>query len=153
MNDMEDIIKKNNVNKFKNYNMVLKFYLDIRIHQLFREKKTDEATELIRVFDNEIYSKVKDWNYPFDIAFFNSEFGKLYLEAGNLDLARERFEKALAYNSKYIFAHLGLAVYFEKTGNEDEKRLHFSQFSNAAEKADPELQMLFMNEYIKLKSK
>ena len=153
MNDMEDIIKKNNVNKFNNYNMVLKFYLDIRIHQLFRENKPDEAKELVRVFDDDIYNKVKDWNYPFDIAFFNSEFGKLYLEAGDLDLARERFEKALSYNSKYIFAHLGLAVYFGKTGNEDDERLHFSQFSNAVEKADPELQLLLMNEYIKLKTR
>ena len=150
MKDMSYIININNINE-SNYNMIFKFYLDIKIHRYFKEMKIDSAKALIEIFDNDIYDKVKEWNYPFDIAFFNTEFGKLYLATGNFDLAKERFDKALDYNNNYPFAYLGLAGYYSMKNLKSESTDAFRRFFDITKGADPDVYNMILNELNKFK--
>ncbi len=152
MQDMKNIIIKNKINEF-NYNMIFKFYLDIRIHQLIKQMKIDDANDTIEIFDNEIHDKIKDWNYPFDIAFFNTEFGWLFLEIDSLKLAKERFDKALEYNPKYPLAHYGLAIYYTKMGFKNEASKHWDEFNLIARDADLDAKRLAIEQFARLVSK
>ncbi len=101
--EMKEIIGEYKIDEF-NYNMIYKFYNDVLAQVHIKKGEIDEAKEIISIYDNEIYNKVKDWSSPFDIAFFNTEIGKLFFETNHLSLAKERFEKALAFNSNYVTA-------------------------------------------------
>jgi hypothetical protein len=103
LREMKAIIDEYKIDEF-NYNMIYKFYNDIIFSTSLRNGDFETAKGIISIFDNEIYNKVKDWSSPFDIAFFDTEFGKLFFEMHNFILAKERFEKALAYNSNYLTA-------------------------------------------------
>ena len=137
LNEMKKIIDDYNINEF-NYNVIYKFYDDIMIHQLINQNKYDEAKALISIFDNEMYNKVKDWSSPFDIAFLNTEFGKLYLGKNKLDLARERFNKALGYNPNYALAHLYLSKCCQKLNLPDEAAKHLDEYKRLMPNADPD---------------
>src|ERR1035437_2721386 len=149
MQDMNKIINKNNINEF-NYNMIYKFYLDIEIHQFIKQMKIDEANDAIAIFDNEIHDKIKDWSYPFDIAFFNTEFGKLFLEIDSLNLAKKRFDKALEYNPKYPLAHFGLAIYYSNMGLNKESTKHQQEFNIIAKDADLDAKLLGLEQFARL---
>jgi tetratricopeptide (TPR) repeat protein len=147
MHKMEYIISRNNINEF-NYNMIYKFYEDINIRILIKTGKIDKAKEIIAIYDNEIYNKIGDWGQHFDVAYFNTEFGKLFLETNHIDLAKERFLKALAYNPNYYLAHYYLSLCYKKINLPDEAKKHREEFNKMIPHADKEYIDLLISEKI-----
>jgi Tfp pilus assembly protein PilF len=84
------------------------------------------------------------------MAYFNTEFGKLFLETDRLELAKERIDKALEYNNKYPFAHLALACYNAKKNKAIEPQHYWNEFSKAIKDADPDAIDMVKNEFRKL---
>jgi tetratricopeptide (TPR) repeat protein len=147
MHEMKYIISRNNIDEF-NYNMIYKFYQDINIRILIKAGKIDKAKEIITVFDNEIYNKIEDWGQHYDVAFFNTEFGKLFLETNHVDLAKERFLKALAYNPNYSLAHYYLSLCYKKMNLPAEEKKHLEEFDKMIPQADKEYIDLLISEKI-----
>jgi tetratricopeptide (TPR) repeat protein len=147
MHEMEYIISRNNIDEF-NYYMIYKFYWDINIRVLIKAGKIDKAKEIIAIYDNEIYNKIKDWDQPYDVAYFNTEFGKLFLETNHIDLAKDRFLKALVYNPNYSLAHYYLSLCYKKINLPDEARKHLEEFNKMIPKADKEYIDLLISEKI-----
>ena len=147
MHEMKYIISRNNIDEF-NYNMIYKFYKDINIRILIKSGKIDKAKEIIAIYDNEIYNKIGDWDQHLDVAYFNTEFGKLFLETNHIDLAKERFLKALAYNPKYSLAHYYLSLCFKKMNLPDEAKKHLEEFNKMIPEADKEYIDLLISEKI-----
>jgi tetratricopeptide (TPR) repeat protein len=148
MMDMKNIIATYKIDEF-HYDNIYKFYNDITINLLIKQGKIDKAKEIISIFDNEIYDKVKDWHYTFfDVAFFNTEFGRLFLETNHLDLAKERFLKALKYNPNYALAHYYLSLCLKKMNLPDEAEKHLEQFNKMIPQADKEYFDLLISEKI-----
>jgi tetratricopeptide (TPR) repeat protein len=148
MIDMKNIIATYKIDEF-NYNMIYKFYNDIKINLLVKQGKIVEAKEILSIFDNEIYNKIKDWHYPFlDVAFFNTEFGRLFLETNHLDLAKERFLKALKYNPNYTLAHYYLSLCLKKMNLPDEAEKHLEEFNKMISKADKDYINILLSEKI-----
>jgi|GEM_PF-357923 len=145
--DMENIISSNKIDEF-NYNMIYKFYEDINIRILIKAGKIDKAKEIIDIYDNEIYNKIGDWGQPYDIAYFNTEFGKLFLETSHIDLAKERFLKALAYNPNFSLAHYYLSLCLKKMNLPDEAEKHLEEFNKIVSKADKEYINILLSEKI-----
>jgi tetratricopeptide (TPR) repeat protein len=137
MKEMSNIIKDFKIDQF-NYNIIFKFYQDINIRLLIKQGKINEAKNIIFIFDNEIYNKIKDGTSPFDVAYFNTEFGKLFLDKNKYDLAKERLFKALAYNPNYALAHFYLSVCFEKMNLPDDAKKHLNIYKNLITNADPD---------------
>jgi tetratricopeptide (TPR) repeat protein len=72
----------------------------------------------------------------FDVAFFNTEFGRLFLETNHLDLAKERFLKALKFNPGYTLAHYYLSICLKKMNLPDESEEHLKEFNKMISTAD-----------------
>jgi len=70
-----------------------------------------------------------------------------------LDLAKERFDKALEYNNKYPFAHLALAGYYAKKNRIPESLTHWREFSNITKGADPDAKDLVISEFKRFTNK
>jgi tetratricopeptide (TPR) repeat protein len=147
LQEMENIIFRNNTDEF-NYNPIYKFYKDINIRILIKTGKLDKAKEIMAIYDNEIYNKIGDWGQHFDVAYFNTEFGKLFLETNHIDLAKERFLKALAYNPNYSLAHYYLSLCYNKMNMSGEAKKHLEEFNKMVPNADKEYIDLLISEKI-----
>ena len=147
MQDMENIISRNNIDEF-NYNMIYKFYEDINIRILIKAGKIDKAKEIIAIYDNEIYNKIEDWGQHFDVAYFNTEFGKLFLETSHIDLAKERFLKALKYNQNYSLAHYYLSLCYKKMNLNDEAKVQLEEFNKMISNADKKYLKILLSKKI-----
>ena len=148
---MDYIINKNNILDEFNYNMIFKFYQDIKIHRYFNERKIDSAKMVIEKFlIKRFMIKSKNGIILLNMLFLIQNSGSYILEIDSLDRAKERFDKALEYNNNYPFAYLGLAGYYKKMNQDTDFRKHFQEFNNTAVNADPELFSLVMEEFPKL---
>jgi Tfp pilus assembly protein PilF len=148
MLDMKNIIATYKIDEF-HYDNIYKFYNDITINLLVKQGKIDEVKEIISIFDGEIYNKIKDWHYTFlDVAFFNTEFGRLFLEINSLDLAKERFLKALKYNPNYTLAHYYLSICLKKMNLPVEAEKHMEEFNKMISNADKEYINILLSEKI-----
>lgn len=120
---MDQIITANGVNS-QRYNQVYKFKLHLKALLDAQTNRMDSVKLAIEEFDDpsSIMSKVKDHSSPFDLAFFNTAFGEMYLRQNLPQLAEERFKRALVYNPKYASAHFYLGRLYEGMGKADEAR-------------------------------
>ena len=69
-----------------------------------------------------------------------------------MELAKERFDKALDYNPKYIFAHMGLTVYYDSVNDTTSMKRHYDKFIRVVNKADPEIRLQFLREFAQMRN-
>lgn len=123
LNEMENIIAEYKINEH-NYNEVYKFYMHLLALKHMKDQNTEGLDKIVQVFNGPLYDKIKDWSSPFDIAYFNTDFGKMYLSMQENSKAEEVLKKALEYNSNYALAHHHLAEHYMLTNNEELQKKH-----------------------------
>lgn len=135
---METINNRYHINQF-NYNENYKYYLHLKSLIAAKNGEIDQLDDIVAIFNGEIHDKIKDWSSPFDLAYFNTEFGRMYLQLGENSKAENCFREALLYNPNYALAHYYYAKLYAKIGDENKEKIHKDKFvklwSGADEKA------------------
>lgn len=129
VDEMEGIINHFDVN-FDNYHEIIKYYLHLQALLGSHNSDLEVIKEKASIFDFEIKEKVKDWGSPFDLAFFNTEFARIYMSLENDDLAIIRLNKALAYNPNFALAHYYLSNIYGTRGDDQLEKKHLISFRN-----------------------
>ena len=120
--DFQELVEAYDINA-TNYRMNLfKYMLHLKALLCVHENDYEGLFQCIAFFDSQIKTKVKDHTSPFDLAFFNTFFGKIFLEIERTNLARKRFEMALDYNPNYALAHYYLSRVYEHTGDAENQQ-------------------------------
>ena len=135
---MEKLVAKHHINA-TNYRMgIYKFMLHLKA--LIAGYTSDVSTifDVIEEFDGPIRIKVKDHGNPFDLAYFNTSLGELFMvkNINRVDLAKERFNKALEYNPKYAPAHYFLWKLYQLSGEKEKAEAHRQVFTSVWQDAD-----------------
>jgi tetratricopeptide (TPR) repeat protein len=117
ISEMKDMIEKYQLSP-SNYHELLKYYYHLRFFFNVREGDEEKIKEVLNLFEYQIKNKVKDWSSPFDLAFFQTELGRILFEYDYYGLAEQQFKRALEYNQKYPFAH----YYLSKILADDEEK-------------------------------
>jgi predicted Zn-dependent protease len=133
---MDVIIAENKISA-KRYNVIYKFRLHLAALLAAERGSLKEVDGAAAEFDGPIHTKVKDHGSPFDLAFFNTEFGKIYLTRSQPERAEKRFKAALSYNPNYAAAHFFLANTYKALGREAEGRSELDTFNTLWKDADP----------------
>lgn len=133
VSEMKDMIEKYQLSP-SNYHELLKYYYHLRFFFNVKEGDEEKMKEVLNLFEYQIRNKVKDWSSPFDLAFFQTELGRILFENDYYDLADQQFKRALEYNQKYPFAH----YYLSKILADDEEQTNENHeiFMNVWENAD-----------------
>jgi len=142
LDEMDRIINENRVNE-TNYNEVLKFKLFLEALTAAMDSDNNRVIELANKFDGQLKNKIKDHTSYFDLAFFNTCFGELFLQLGRDDLARARFEKALDYNENYAMAGYHMSVIYDDQGETQKADSIRTRFKDFWQIADIEPRMFF----------
>lgn len=127
LEEMENIIAEYEINEH-NYNEVYKFYMHLLALKHANDQNIKGLNEIYGIFNGPLYDKIKDWSSPFDIAYFNTEFGILYLKHHETQKALKALNKALEYNNNYALAHLHLIELYLVTGNEKLQEKHHEAY-------------------------
>lgn len=102
-----------------NYNEILKFYLHCQAIGYASTGNVEKVDEITVTFTTEIRDKIKDWSSPFDLAYFGSELGNIYLDLDKLGQAERCFQVALDYNPNFAQALTGMASIAARQNNTD----------------------------------
>jgi tetratricopeptide (TPR) repeat protein len=142
---MKEIITANGITA-TNYRINLyKFYLHLKVHIAAAEQDLSEIRRIFRIFDGPIRDKVKDQTSLYDLAFLNDSFGKLLMDTGlgTLNMAEERFKKALDYNPNFAFTYHNLSRLYVTQGEQEKAAEALSRFKVLWDRADPEVKRLY----------
>jgi tetratricopeptide (TPR) repeat protein len=97
------------------------YFLVINLVQLLRDKDMiEEAASLLKVLKR---------RYPFDLRV-HTQLGDLYGRMDEFDLAAHEFKEAIAIDSIYYPAILGLGILYEVTGEEDSAIYYYKKASS-----------------------
>lgn len=124
INEMQSIIITNNINE-TNYRMyIYKYWLHLFACQAANNGDIIKLLNVVKKFDGPIKNKVRDHSSSFDLAFFNTAFGELFLhpKINREDYAEERFRKALEYNPNFAMAHYNLWKLYLNTNKKNEAK-------------------------------
>jgi len=145
LEEMKRIIADNAIDE-TNYRMGIYKYM-LHLEACLAVKKTDKdlrtVENRIAMFDGPIKNKVKDHTSPFDLAFFNTSFGELYMEMNELDLAEIRLKKALEYNPNYALAHYNLEKVYSQKGEREKAQEALERFRELWNGADADVKELY----------
>jgi serine/threonine protein kinase/Tfp pilus assembly protein PilF len=135
---MENIIKTNQVSA-KRYNEIYKFWLLLRAHLDAAHGHLNGCTEAAAAFDGPFRSKVKDGGSCFDLAYLNTELGRLIVNSrlGLPQLAEDRFRRALEYNPRYAAAHYALYTLYDSLHRTQDAQTELALFQKQWSGADP----------------
>jgi len=74
-----------------------------------------------------------------DAARVHTDLGQQYLAQGRLELALEKLQKALSYDSDYVDAHTVIAVLYESIGDDTKAEQHYRRATQLRPKGGAEL--------------
>ncbi|MBN8726388.1 MAG: type IV pilus biogenesis/stability protein PilW [Xanthomonadales bacterium] len=74
-----------------------------------------------------------------DAARVHTDLGQQYLVQGRLELALEKLQKALSYDSSYVDAHTVIAVLYERIGDDANAEQHYRRAAQLRPKGGAEL--------------
>lgn len=141
--EMDSIIDDFHINEIKYQMKLLKFNLHLKVAIASYEGNLDEFIRILSIFDNVLYTKVKDHTSDFDLAYLNNSLGEI-LMGDNLNLvhlASERYNKAIDYNPNYALAHYNLWKCYTEVGDLDKAEEHKDRFAEIWAEADEELKV------------
>ena len=124
---LKDNVEQNNYSPL-NYNEVFKYYLHCKVLLALVQNDTTQIDEIVKLFNGLLKDKIKDWSSPYDLAFFNTEFGKIYLQMNKTHKAQSRFEAALDYNPNCPLANLYLSEIYYKISDKKNASDHLSRY-------------------------
>lgn len=97
------------------------YFLVINLAQMLRDRNMlEDAANLLKVLKR---------RYPFDLRV-HTQLGDLYGRMDEFDLAFNEFREAIAIDSIYYPAILGLGILFEVTGEEDSALYYYKKASS-----------------------
>jgi hypothetical protein len=96
-------------------------------------------------FDGAIKNKVKDHTSTFDLAFFNTSFGELFLlpQINKPEFAEKRFLMALDFNPNYAFAHYHLWKLYQSEGKTELATVYLKKFRDTWKDADNDVKKIY----------
>jgi len=122
-----------------NYNKILKYYYHCKAIKYALNNQFNEVFKIANIFDTQLKNKIKDWDSPYDQAFFFTEFGKLFLMNNNYKDAEYYLRDALAYNPNYALAHYYFYKLFLKQKKYEKALLHGNIFLKLWSNADKDI--------------
>jgi serine/threonine protein kinase/tetratricopeptide (TPR) repeat protein len=145
INEMQSLIITNNINETNYRAYIYKYTLDLLAYQAANNGDIISLLNIIKQFDGPLKNKVKDHGSPFDLAFFNNDFGELFLypKINREDYAEERFRKALDYNPNFAMAHYNLWQLYKNSNKINKAKEEREIFANLWRDADINLKKLF----------
>jgi tetratricopeptide (TPR) repeat protein len=145
MNQMEQIIRDNNINA-TNYQMYFyKYYRNLQACIAARSNDIARVIEVAKELDGPLRLKVRDHTSPFDYAFLNTSLGDLFERPplSRIDFAIERYKCALQYNSLYAPAHYKLWKIYKQKGEVDKAEKELRMVKQLWKDADKEFKNIY----------
>ncbi|MFQ5602943.1 MAG: tetratricopeptide repeat protein [bacterium] len=145
LTDMEAIIQSNKINADNYRKVIYKYMLHLKACLAAKLGQIGPVLKIIKKFDGAIKMKIKDHDSPFDLAFFNTSFGKMFMEfkINRLDLAEARFKKALEYNSNYVWAHYHLWKLYRKAHTPEKARQALNKLQDLWHGAEADFKKIY----------
>jgi serine/threonine protein kinase/Tfp pilus assembly protein PilF len=151
LKEMDKLISDHHIDA-ANYTMFLyKSTRHLRACLAAKEGDFKTVNDFEADLDGPLKTKVKDHASPFDLAFFYTELGKLYLEPriNRADYAEDCFKKSLIYNSHFPFAHHQLWLLYRRMNKPEQAAEHRNQLNEIWKNADPEWKAIYLPELAK----
>jgi tetratricopeptide (TPR) repeat protein len=145
---MEALIESNKINA-TNYRRYL-YKSALHLRTCLAVKTGDvRALESFAIDLEEIRTKVKDANTPFDLSYFYTSLGELYLEKPfeRAEFAEEYFIKSLKYNPHFPFAHHQLWLLYQRENKPEQAAEQRRELEKIWKDADPEWKAIYMPQH------
>jgi tetratricopeptide (TPR) repeat protein len=148
LREMEALIESNKINA-TNYRRYL-YKSALHLRTCLAVKTGDvRALESFAIDLEEIRTKVKDANTPFDLSYFYTSLGELYLEKPfeRAEFAEEYFIKSLKYNPHFPFAHHQLWLLYQRENKPEQAAEQRRELEKIWKDADPEWKAIYMPQH------
>jgi tetratricopeptide (TPR) repeat protein len=151
LNEMEELVRDNKIDE-NNYRIYLfKSMLHLRACIAARQGDIQGLNKFAEELDGPLKTKVKDLGSPFDLSFYYTALGELYLEpaVNRPQDAEEYFNKSLLYNHRFPFAHHQLWLLYRRMNKPEQAAEHLRMLKEIWKDADPEWKAIYFSQQIK----
>ena len=144
INEFNNLIKIYKIN-VTNYHKILKYKLHLQALLAFREGDLNKLNKIVLKFNNssQLKFKIKDHGSPFGPAYFNTSFGKMYLELNKISVAKNLFNDALKYSNSYPFAHYYLYKSYLQVNDYENAKVEKTILDRIWNKADSSFKLIY----------
>jgi len=139
LREMGELITANRIDATNYRRALFKSTLHLRACLAAKAGDFQTVNKFAEELDGPIKTKVKDGLSAFDLSFFYTALGELYLDASinRPEYAEEYFKKSLIYNPRFPFAHHQLWLLYQRTNRSHKATEHLRALKGIWRDADP----------------